>query len=94
MDYPVVIEPGDEISAFGVIVPDMPGCFSAGDSLDEALVATGEAMAAWIDATLDAGEAIPAPTSLEQLRLSPEYVGSTFDVISLDPPCSTTQSSA
>lgn len=37
MRYPVVIELGTDTTAFGVIVPDLPGCFSAGDTLDEAM---------------------------------------------------------
>ena len=36
MRYPIAIEPGDETSAFGVIIPDLPGCYSAGDTLEEA----------------------------------------------------------
>jgi len=44
MRYPVVIEPGDEGHAFGVVVPDLPGCFSAGDTLDEALANVEEAI--------------------------------------------------
>jgi predicted RNase H-like HicB family nuclease len=85
MRYPVVIEPGTETTAFGVIVPDLPGCFSAGDSLDEALSGAEEAAAAWIDAALDAGEAIPAPSSLQAIRENPDYNGWTFGVITLDP---------
>ena len=41
MRYPIVIEPGTDATAFGVIVPDLPGCFSAGDSLDEAVLGAG-----------------------------------------------------
>jgi len=37
MYYPIAIEPGDDTHAFGVVVPDLPGCFSAGDTLDEAM---------------------------------------------------------
>ena len=85
MRYPVAIENGSESQAFGVIVPDLPGCFSAGDTLDEALTAAEEAAAAWIDATLDAGGAIPAPSSLDTLRESPDYAGWTFGIITLDP---------
>jgi predicted RNase H-like HicB family nuclease len=85
MRYPIVIEPGTDTTAFGVIVPDLPGCFSAGDTLDEALAGAEEAAAAWIDAALDAGSAIPAPSSLEALRQQPDYAGWTFGVITLDP---------
>ena len=85
MRYPVAIEPGTDETAFGVVVPDLPGCFSAGDTLDEAMLGAEEAAAAWVDAALDASEAIPVPTSLEALRRSPDYAGWMFGVITLDP---------
>lgn len=85
MRYPVAIEAGTDTAAFGVVVPDLPGCFSAGDTLDEALVAAEQAAAAWIDATLDAGLAIPKPTSLDAIRGNPDYAGWMFGVITVDP---------
>jgi predicted RNase H-like HicB family nuclease len=85
MRYPIVIEPGTETTAFGVVIPDLPGCFSAGDTLDEAVTAAEEAAAAWIDAALDAGQTIPAAASLDALRQNTEYTGWTFGVITLDP---------
>jgi predicted RNase H-like HicB family nuclease len=85
MRYPIAIEPGSETIAFGVIIPDLPGCFSAGDTLDEALSGAEEAAAAWVDAALDAGEAIPSPSSLDSLRDNLDFAGWTFGVITLDP---------
>ena len=85
MRYPIAIEIGDETTAFGVMVPDLPGCFSAGDTLDEAITNAEEAVAAWIDATLDSGGAIPAPSSLEALRQSPKFDGWSFGVVTIDP---------
>ena len=85
MRYPVAIEIGTDTAAFGVVVPDLPGCFSAGDTLDEALTEAEEAAAAWIDATLDVGGAIPAPSSLDELRGYPDFAGWTFGVITVDP---------
>jgi predicted RNase H-like HicB family nuclease len=43
----IAIEPPTEISAFGVVVPDLPGCFSAGDSLDKAIDNAREANNLW-----------------------------------------------
>ncbi|HEY2482661.1 MAG TPA: type II toxin-antitoxin system HicB family antitoxin [Caulobacteraceae bacterium] len=85
MRYPIVIEPGDEHSAFGVVVPDLPGCFSAGDSMDEALAGAEEAAAAWIDATLDAGQPVPPPSNLDDVRRNPDYIGWAIGVITIDP---------
>jgi predicted RNase H-like HicB family nuclease len=85
MRYPIAIEPGTETTAFGVVVPDLPGCFSAGDTLDEAIAGAEEAAAAWIDATLDADNAIPPPSTLEVVQANPEYRGWTYGVINVDP---------
>ncbi|MEO7247456.1 MAG: type II toxin-antitoxin system HicB family antitoxin [Novosphingobium sp.] len=85
MRYPVAIEPGGEATAFGVIVPDLPGCFSAGDTLDEALTNAEEAIALWFDSVLDEGGAIPAPSDLEALRGNPEFEGWIFAVVTVDP---------
>lgn len=85
MRYPILIEPGAADAAFGVVVPDLPGCFSAGDTLDEAVEAAGEAAAAWIDAALDAGQPVPPPSSLEATRRLPEYDGWLLGVVEVDP---------
>lgn len=85
MRYPIAIESGTDTTAFGIVVPDLPGCFSAGDTLDEAMAGAEEAAAAWVDTALDAGQAIPAPTSLDAIRQRPDYAGWTFGVITLDP---------
>lgn len=84
MRYPILIEEGSDTTAFGVVVPDLPGCFSAGDSLDEALDAAREAAAAWIDAALDAGMPVPSPTKLEDARRLSGYEGWTVGVVDLD----------
>lgn len=68
MHYPVAIEPGSAKAAWGVVVPDLPGCFSAGDTLEEALLNTEEAIIGWIEATIDEGHDIPAPSAIEELR--------------------------
>ena len=85
MHYPIAIETGSDDTAFGIVIPDLPGCFSAGDTLDEAMAGATEAAAAWVDATLDAGGAIPRASSLDALRADPDFAGWSFGVITLDP---------
>jgi predicted RNase H-like HicB family nuclease len=85
MRYPIAIEPGNESTAYGVVFPDLPGCFSAGDTLDEAMTNAEEAAALWIDTALDAGEAIPRPSTLEAIMAQPEFERWTFGVVTLDP---------
>jgi predicted RNase H-like HicB family nuclease len=85
MRYPILIEEGTETTAFGVVFPDLPGCFSAGDTLDEAVESAREAAAAWIDAALDAGRVVPPPSTLDATRRMPGYEGWTLGVVELDP---------
>ncbi len=82
--YPILIEEGTATAAFGVVVPDLPGCFSAGDTLDEAVEAAREAAAAWIDAALDKGMPVPPPSSLEKARRLRGYKGWAVGLIELD----------
>lgn len=84
MIYPIAIEIGNAETAYGIVVPDLPGCFSAGDTMDEAMKNAGEAIYAWIEAALDAGEEIPRPSSLESVREDPEYEGWAFGIIDVD----------
>ena len=37
MLYPIAIEKGSNTDAYGVIIPDIKGCFSAGNTFEEAL---------------------------------------------------------
>ena len=41
MLYPIAISKGDDEHAWGVEVQDIPGCFCAGDDLDEAISMSG-----------------------------------------------------
>ena len=43
-------------------VPDLPGCFSAGDTLAEALERAREAIALHVEGLLSDGEPVPAPS--------------------------------
>ena len=82
--YPVLIEEGSDRTAFGVVVPDLPGCFSAGDSLDEALDNVREAIAAWVDAALDAGNQVPPPSPVDAVRRLKSYKGWTPAIVEID----------
>ena len=45
MKYPIAIEIGSPKKSWGVVVPDLPGCFSAADSgIDEAIENAKEAI--------------------------------------------------
>ena len=62
----------DEGTSYGVSFPDVPGCVSAGDTLDEALRNAAEALAGHLALMRADGEAEPAARSLEAIRSDPE----------------------
>ena len=78
LNYPIAVESGDEQTAFGVVVPDLPGCFSAGDTMEEAIENSKEAIAAWIEITLDTGGIIPVPGKLADHLKNPQFTGWTW----------------
>lgn len=69
MKYVIVIEPGSQENPdFGVIIPDLPGCYSQGDDLDEAIKNAHEAACLWIDTALDEGMQLPHASTFSELQ--------------------------
>jgi antitoxin HicB len=56
--YHVVLEP-DRDGGYVVVVPAFPGCYSQGETVEEALANVKEAIALTIDDMLAHGEVIP-----------------------------------
>ena len=83
MRYPVVIHK-DEDSAYGVTVPDLPGCFSAGETLEEALSSSQEAILSHIEALLMDGEAVPKQKPLEEHRTNDNYADGVWALVDAD----------
>lgn len=52
---------GDPIDGYMGQVPELPGCYTSGDTPAEALANLEEAMAAWIESCLKSGDPIPEP---------------------------------
>jgi predicted RNase H-like HicB family nuclease len=67
MNYPVIIRK-DINSDYGVEIPDLPGCFSAGSSIDEAIENTREAILFHIEGLIEDNETIPGPSKIENFK--------------------------
>ncbi len=67
MRYVVVLHK-DEDSDYGVTVPDLEGCFSAGVTIEEALTNVVEAIECHLEAMIADGEKIPKTKPIEQHR--------------------------
>lgn len=84
MRYPIAIEQGSDDQAYGVVVPDLPGCFSAGDTLDEAIDNAKEAIELWLETVIDDGGAVPAPKSIAEHQANPEFASWIWAVVPVD----------
>ena len=54
MRFPVVLHSDDGVR-YGVTVPDLPGCFSAGDTFDDALGSVVEAIVLHLEGVTEEG---------------------------------------
>jgi predicted RNase H-like HicB family nuclease len=79
--YPAVIDFNSEAVAgtdgeiggiYGVVFPDVPGCYSAGDTIDEAMANAKEALAGHLTAMVENGMEFPAASALADIRPDPE----------------------
>lgn len=59
-EFDVVLEAAEE-GGFVVSVPDLPGCWTQGESRDEALANAKEAIAAYLGALEELGRPLPKP---------------------------------
>lgn len=83
MNFPVVIHK-DADSDYGVTVPDLPGCFSAGETIDDALAMAKEAIELHLEGLIHERQAIPSPGKLDKHQRNAEFKGGTWALVSVD----------
>lgn len=72
----------DPDSCYGVSFPDVPGVFTAGDTLDEAIGKAAEVLAFAAEDWSDlAGEDFPEPRTIDDLRRDSEFLEQAMDAI-------------
>jgi predicted RNase H-like HicB family nuclease len=70
--YIAIIEDAGPDHAIGVWFPDLPGCTSAGDDVDEALRNAPEALELYAESLQEDGKSLPPPRTIAELRADPE----------------------
>lgn len=71
--YVAIIEDAGPDEAVGVWFPDLPGCISGGDDVDEALENAPEALAFYAQELTEDGRELPTPRTLDELKADPEF---------------------
>lgn len=84
MLYPIAILPGDAQHAWGVEVPDIPGCFSAGNDLGDAMAMAREAIEGHLEILAEDGAAIPAAQKVTVHQANPDFEGCIWALVDID----------
>ena len=84
MKLPLAIhkDPGTE---YGVTVPGVPGCFSSGETIDEAIASAEEAIASHIRICLELNDPIDVSTDpIDAYLNNPDYAGAIWALAEVD----------
>jgi len=81
LKFTIAIEPGTKTTAYGVAVPDLPGCFSAGDTVEAAFDNAREAIEAHCEMLAEQDKEIPATKPMSEWQANRGYRGWTWGVI-------------
>lgn len=80
--YPICIYPGD-VSGYTVIVPDLPGCVTEGETIAEAMEQAVDAASGWVLDELEEGRKAPDASAPETVKAD-AYEHGMVSVIMLD----------
>lgn len=81
MKFTIAIEAGTKKTAFGVAVPDLPGCFSAGDTVEEAFENVREAIDAWCEAQALSKKDMPQVHPMSHWQKDKSFKGWTWGIV-------------
>ena len=84
MKFPIALEPGTATTAWGVVVPDLPGCFSAGDTAEQAFANAVEAIEAHLELLAEDGLDIQLPRPLDHWQADPQFAGWVWGLVDVD----------
>lgn len=71
-----------EETGYSVVVPDLLGCCTQGETLDEAIQMAEDAALGWLLTALEENEEIPEPTEIKNVKL--EYENGFVSLLLLD----------
>ncbi len=83
MRFPVVLHTDDGVR-FGVTVPDLPGCFSTGNTFDESLDSVAEAIDLHLEGIVESGGEVPTPHPIATHRTNPDFAEGIWATVDVD----------
>jgi predicted RNase H-like HicB family nuclease len=84
MEFPIAIHK-DEGSVYGVIVPDIAGCHSWGNTFEDAIRNTKRAIEIYVSTLIEHGKEVDISTStIESLHRQEKYADATWALVDID----------
>ena len=84
MRFPIAIHK-DEGSAYGVTVPDFPGCHSWGETIEHAIANSVDAIELWVESARENDTKIEFNLStVDSLRQNPDYADAVWAVVDIE----------
>lgn len=84
MNFPICIQK-DPDSDYSVSVPDLPGCVTAGITMNEAVSMAKEAIELHMEGIIEDGAPIPEPGQIDDYVFQEDYRDGTWALIQIDP---------
>lgn len=83
MRFPVILHTDDGVR-YGVTVPDLQGCFSAGDSFEDALDSVVEAIDLHLEGLTEDGAEVPLPCPIAYHQENPDYANGVWALVDVN----------
>ena len=83
MRFPIVLHTDDGIR-YGATVPDIKGCYSTGDTMDNAIECIQEAIDLHLEGMAEDGEDLPIANTIVSHKDNPDYAGGVWALVDID----------
>ena len=83
MKYPIVLHK-EKDSDYGVTIPDVPGCYTAGSTIEEAIAMAQEAIQCHLEGLLIDKEPLPLSSSIEENQKNPDFENGIWAIVDID----------
>lgn len=83
MKYHIILHK-EKNSDYGVTIPDIPGCYTAGSSIDEAITMAQEAIECHLEGLLLDKDPLPLSSSIEGNQKNPDFANGIWAIVDID----------
>lgn len=81
LTYPAIFSPFEDGTGYTVVIPDLPGCVTEGETLADAILMAEDAASGWVLDELEDGKKAPVASALSDIHTEE---GEFVSVLALD----------